>query len=203
MSFLRSRLWILLYLRWSLGLVRKSRVSPQEASRTVQIEKLRLRSELRSLLSRTWHPCPSKPVWIPVVELDPSQWVRVGSRPVKEEVVSAGPYTVSMPRTKVFSPVLGQYCSTRRRLSCGTVQRNVRLGSSTGGGGDRLGVCDRWTTPSRCPLRLGLIVPCLRSRLWKLRVWEQIVMLLIQEIPEFQVVSRILVQCGCWTFQCL
>ena len=31
--------------------------------------------------SQTWHQRPGQPVWITGLELDPSQWVRVGSRP--------------------------------------------------------------------------------------------------------------------------
>ena len=55
------------------------------------------RSKLEPQRSRTWRQSPGRPVWISGVEPDPLELVRVASGPVKEEVVSAGPYTASMP----------------------------------------------------------------------------------------------------------
>ena len=39
-------------------------------------------SELETHRSHTWRQSPGRPVWIPGVKPDPSQWVRVGSGPV-------------------------------------------------------------------------------------------------------------------------
>ena len=86
----------------------KFKGSPWEGRYTVQnlqLAKLGPQQPLQAQVASFSYLAPETrlALWVAGVERDPSRWLRVadlsGSRPVMEEVVSAGRKTVSMPRT--------------------------------------------------------------------------------------------------------